>query len=620
MKKLWPNYQKIIQLIWRIQKSVFVYGFFLDLTTILLPYLALWLSAIIVNGLVTGLSAQNLLTQTGIFLGAIFLVTLLHSWLTNRSEIVNEEFELKLQAEGTLKLLSIPYYQLQDAEIRENYQRAQDSMQYSGGFTSLLDNGMSALLQGVIALIIGIISLGQLQYFKTTDPTGLWSNSIWFVFLLLVVIFVPIILNIKIATKRVEIEKNSFEETVQINNQANYLLNLFINYENGPVLRLYQAGLTMVGRYKKFQKASENIFQKQAYAEGKLQSFTSILASILNAAVYLLVFLKAYYGAIGVGSVLLYAGYFLTMTGALTQLFTSLAGMNGKVEILAYYFDFLHLKPLETGTLPVEKRDDNQYQIEFHDVSFQYPGSDEWSLRHVDLKLKIGEKLAIVGRNGSGKSTLVKLLTRLYPVTEGKITLNGIEIEKYDVTEYQQLLAVVFQDFKLFAFSVAENVAASHTPNNERVNQALYIAGIQDKVATFPKGIETTLYKNIDEDGIDVSGGEAQKIAIARAWYRDAPFVVLDEPTSALDPFSEFEVYRRFDQLVADKTSIYISHRMSSTKFADKIVVFDHGEIIESGNHQELMNQAGMYANLFKAQAAYYTEKLDKEQVATLFA
>lgn len=214
--------------------------------------------------------------------------------------------------------------------------------------------------------------------------------------------------------------------------------------------------------------------------------------------------------------------------------------------------------------------------------------------------------MAIAGPNGAGKSTFIKLLCRLYDPTEGEILLNGIDIRLYDYEEYMKIFSVVFQDYQLFSFSLAQNVAASLAYDRERVTQCLNKAGFEKQLSKFPDGIDTNLYQ-MQEKGIEISGGESQKIALARALYKNASVVILDEPTSALDPVSEFEIYRHFDEMVEGRTSVYISHRMSSCRFCSRILVFDGGRIVQDGNHETLLNETGgLYAKLWEAQAKYY--------------
>lgn len=275
-------------------------------------------------------------------------------------------------------------------------------------------------------------------------------------------------------------------------------------------------------------------------------------------------------------------------------------------------FDFLDIPNKKyQGSIPVEKRafcegGDNDYEIEFCDVSFKYPSSDSYALRNVSLKFKNAERLAVVGMNGSGKTTFIKLLCRLYDPTEGKILLNGVDIRKYDYDEYMSIFSVVFQDFKLFSFSLGQNIAASVEYNKAKVEDCLNEAGFSNRLQEMIDGVDTWLYKDFDEKGVEISGGEAQKIALARALYKDAPLIILDEPTAALDPIAEYEIYSKFNEIVGSKTAIYISHRLSSCRFCDDIAVFDNGQIVQRGRHDELVDSDGKYHELWYAQAQYY--------------
>ena len=241
-------------------------------------------------------------------------------------------------------------------------------------------------------------------------------------------------------------------------------------------------------------------------------------------------------------------------------------------------------------------------------MGFRYSGSDTWALRDVNLTLKPETKLAVVGENGAGKTTFVKLLTRLYDPTEGVIMMDGIPIQEYDYDSYMSAFSAVFQDYRLFSFSLEENVTLASTADERRVENILRRVGLGEKLDDLPKGIHTAVYKNFDENGFEPSGGEGQRIALARALYKDAPIVVMDEPTAALDPRAEFELYQHFNELTKGKTAVYISHRLSSTRFCDEIMVFADGRIVERGTHEELMKREGVYAELFKMQAQFYKE------------
>ena len=326
---------------------------------------------------------------------------------------------------------------------------------------------------------------------------------------------------------------------------------------------------------------------------------------------YVFVCLNAWAGAFGVGEITQYIGALTMVSGAIGTMITSLNELRNNAEFLKLTFDFLDIpNKMYQGSLTVEKRMDNDYEIEFRDVSFKYPGSENYALRHVSFKFNIGEKLAVVGQNGSGKTTFIKLLCRLYDPDEGEILLNGINIRKYNYLDYISVFSVVFQDFRLFALPLGQNVAINSSYDAEKVNSCLEKAGFILDAEKMPQGLDTYLYKNLDKNGVNVSGGEAQKIAIARALYKNAPFIILDEPTAALDPVAESEIYSRFSEMVTDRTAVYISHRLSSCRFCDKIAVFDHGSVVQVGTHDGLLSdESGKYYELWNAQAQYYDEK-----------
>ena len=330
---------------------------------------------------------------------------------------------------------------------------------------------------------------------------------------------------------------------------------------------------------------------------------------VLTGFVYAFVCLKAWAGAFGVGSVTQYVGAVTSLSGSISTLVEAVGTLKANVPFMRTLYEFLDIpNSMYQGSLTTEKRSDRNYQIEFRDVSFRYPGAETWALRHVNMRFRVGSRLAIVGENGSGKTTFIKLLCRLYDPQEGEILLNGIDIRKYNYRDYMGVFSVVFQDFQLLSQSLGSNVAGSVQYDPERVKQALTDAGFGERLSTLEKGLDTILYKDLSEDGVDISGGEAQKIAIARALYKNAPFIILDEPTAALDPLAEAEIYSKFNEISGDKTAIYISHRLSSCIFCDEIAVFHQGQVIQQGTHEALLADTdGKYHALWTAQAQYYT-------------
>ncbi len=358
--------------------------------------------------------------------------------------------------------------------------------------------------------------------------------------------------------------------------------------------------------YHKWLKGNKELLALQRKRNNRYNMFYVLTTS----ATYLFVAMKTYIGAFGLGGFIKYqfcVARIVEAAEGFSGAFTALRTNNDYLEI---FFDYLDTPTeMHYGTIPTEKRTDNRYDIEFHNVSFRYPESDSYALKNVNLKFAVGDSIAVVGMNGSGKTTMIKLLCRLYDPTEGYITLNGIDIQKYDYEDYLDLFSVVFQDFRLFSFSVGENVSAQVDFDEEKVWSSLEKAGMLPRVKAMPKELRTPVYKDFEEDGVEISGGEAQKLAISRALYKDAAFVILDEPTASLDPIAENEIYSRFHEMVKDKTAVYISHRLSSCRFCDRILVFHEGRLIQDGSHKKLLEDTqGKYYELWNAQAQYYAE------------
>ena len=442
-------------------------------------------------------------------------------------------------------------------------------------FVLMLASGFSWLTILLACLIVGLVAFNVWYSFRVKDKMGtVYRNA-----------------------SQTMIDENRIDDAIDC-------------YNMGKDVRLYRQD-KLIMKIKNFaldlHKKAFRTMESSKYKFDMPLTFTGIL---LEAIIYVFVCVYALLGTFGIGSIVKYVGFVETITGCITSYFAVFADIKYNTPFVEDYLAYFDIpQKMYQGSLTVEKRDDNEYYVEFKDVSFKYPGSETYALRHVNMKFKVGEKLAVVGMNGSGKTTFIKLMCRLYDPTEGEILLNGVNIKKYDYDEYLAVFSVVFQDFKLFSFSLGENVASGADYDVDKVMAALHQSGFGERLATMPEGIKTTLYKDFDENGIEVSGGEAQKIALARALYKDSPFIILDEPTAALDPIAEYEIYSKFNEIVGDKTAIYISHRLSSCRFCDKIAVFDNGHIVQRGSHDELVaDESGKYYELWHAQAQYYTE------------
>ena len=327
-------------------------------------------------------------------------------------------------------------------------------------------------------------------------------------------------------------------------------------------------------------------------------------------------------GQIGIDDFTMYLVAIVSLATAMNNLATDLSSYVGFNQYVTDLYKFLDRDLIHNeNNQPIPQ--DYTYEIEFKNVSFKYPNTDKYILKDFNLKIRKGEKIAIVGINGAGKTTLVKLLTRLYDLEEGEILLNGININQFDKQEYYRLFSVVFQEFKMFAMSVKENIALDfENIDEDKVSDSLIKVNLSDKVQSLPKGLDTSILKIMDPQGVEFSGGENQKFAIARALYKDAPVVILDEPTASLDALAEQEIYEEFNELIKDKTAIFISHRLASTKFCDRIVLINNSSIEECGTHDELLRNKKYYYEMFMMQAKYYNSKgesYEKPKTITTF-
>ena len=613
---------RVVRVIYELDSAALPVEFMHALTTVGIPYLNIAFLGLVLNQLQQRASLQQVMLLISIFLGVRFLLQLCGGWFNKRAEDHETAVKRRLDRAVTEKLLTVSYSTLQDPDMRKAYAGAQAGQSFSGGLSTLMKDGLQDFFSLIIAVGFGIATLVSLM--KPMAASSAWLNDDRYPLMILALLILPIVVGSWSIKHSNRIQQGVIQKIIPSNRRFTYFFNFTENMDNHQVVRLYRASDLIMHRETNSTMASLQQIWDGDWQMAKYGHWPNLAIAVAVIGLYILVGAKALLGNLAIGSVMIAVGYFQQLMTAAYQFLQQVGMYVNMVDYLQFYVDFLALPDHEkSGSLPVEKRNDSEFAIQFHDVSFKYPGSDEWALRHVNLTLNIGERLALVGRNGSGKTTLIKLLVRLFKPTEGMITLNDIDIQKYDEDEYRSLLGVVFQDFRLFAYSIAENVAATTQPDRDRVWQALTVADVADRVKRMPETIDTPITTALSDDGVDVSGGEAQKIAIARAWYKNAPIMILDEPTAALDPISEYEIYQRFDELIEGKTAIYVSHRMSSTRFSQRIVVLDHGQLVQDGTHASLMAKSGIYRDLFNAQAQYYTEdriKAARKKVATSVA
>lgn len=585
---MFKSFMFLLKLIWRFNKKYIFYAALFQIVTALVPLTGVVMPKYIIDEL-TGLQRVEYLA---VYVGALVLINLVGSILlaylegamfTSKSEVFSS-FEC-MMAE---KLMSCDFESLEDPGFLDVKEKAHRILYAEGqGFGAVLDHAFN--IAGKVFIFAGLVGV-------------LSTLNIW-----MVLVFVALVLLNSAVEARVQKRYVSWDiEKAPIERRSAYLLNIIENFEYGKEERIYGLKDFLISRVAKHLGESDAFYKRQTRELNKSQYFTAVTSFIRDAISYIYLISKVIAGSIQIGSFTMYVGAVAQFSTAMNDMMSSIVN----IRRFGLYYDELNKYINMPQTMREgEKTVDNEtgeYTIKFENVSFRYPGSEIYALKNVNITITPSEKLSIVGENGAGKTTFVKLLLRLYDPTEGRILLNGTDIREFDYDEYQNLMAAVFQDFRLFSFTLKENVCFDKECSDEVVIDCLRRSGFGNKLDQLPKGIYTNVYKNFEEDGFEPSGGEGQKIALARALFKDTPVVILDEPTAALDSRAEYEMYQNFNKMSEGKTTIFISHRLSSSRFCDKIAVFAGGEIKEYGSHDELYSKDGMYHELFDMQAKFY--------------
>lgn len=562
----------------------------------------------VMQGIGMDLTERNLV-RLAVGLVLLNMILALCRWGLNKWLIIlRREIEDRIGKKMSEKCLTLDYQILERKDTLDYIEKAFEGSRMNGGIPGYCSS-ISGILGNIISIIYSVILMSRFFMSRGSgDESGLTAfvSSFQAGFLMVFLIGFVVAFRFLISRKGQQMQYQMYEENVRVNRRFDAYFMFLWEYKHGKQVRIYDmAKMILCGAREEMDRLRKNqmeMVRKQDW----LSTITEIVMAILLFICYGFVGIKAVSGAISIGEVSLYVGVLTSFSDNVSEFFSAFNWFQILNQYMGNYTSLMALTNEKyEGTIPIEKRLDNEYELEFKNVSFHYPNNEDLVLKNITAKIHVGRKMAIVGKNGSGKSTFIKLLCRLYDPTEGEILLNGIDIRKYDYDEYRQIFGVVFQDFQLFSFPIAQNVAASTEYEEQKVWDALRQAGMEERVKEMEDGIRTVIYKQEDE-GVEISGGEAQKLAIARALYRDAPVVILDEPTAALDPVSELEIYQRFDEMVEHKTAIYISHRMSSCRFCENILVFDKGNITQMGSHDALVESEGLYQDLWEAQAQYY--------------
>ena len=531
-----------------------------------------------------------------LFVGLIVANNVLMSLLENGFKAVKEKkesyFTQSMNKKMAEKIMKLEYSCLEDPYYLDLKERAVYAISNQNAVKYLVDCA-AKMFSGAVTLA------GLIAIMATLGP----------VLVLIVAVGVVVMLLFYAGMSKYMVYMQ--QELVPINRKFGYYFDLAFEKQNQKDIRLYDMADMVQNRLSSHLEGTCDIFEKIFRRMGKSFGGMSVVNDAVAAISYAYVgfrTLSTWFGPkISIGSLTMYVSCAIQFSATVVDFGTNIVGMLQQLAFLDPYLEFMGLaeETKETGKAkfvgPVES-------IEFKDVTFTYPKAEKPVLKHVFFSIHKGEKISIVGLNGAGKSTLVKLICRMYHMDSGEILINGRNIYDYDYLSYMKCIAAVFQDYRLFNFTIAENISCQEKgADRKRIEKLIDEVGLREKIDELKDGIDSRFGKEYDEDGVEMSGGQGQKVAIARALYKDSSLVILDEPASALDPIAEAEIYEKFNGLVDDKTAIYISHRMSSSVFCDRILIIDGGTVSDFDTHENLMKKTeSLYYKLFESQAKNY--------------
>lgn len=594
------NIGYIIRLVWKTRRRLIFYSLLFILTAATAPFVIIIIPKFIIDEITTLQRLDAVVKLAGLMVIVHLLVKNLQIYARNFVSLNSRYMMVPLSIIFNKKNMEMDFEYTEDPEILDEKQKAVSMLINPGTEDNAgsIEGYILAINESIIGILQLVLSFLLISTFNT-----------YFVLFLFFISLINTIIGMHLKRMNYELEFS----TAPLQRKWDYLMEIACNFAYGKIVRIFNLGSWI------YQKGEDNCDERFKIRRKMIKNTKkyNILMEIVNVLRLLITYgylvLKVINDNMSIGSFTMYLNAVSQFTAAFEKISTNTVEIRKNDIGISNYRNFITKEGLKQKTalegVTIKKGID--HTIEFIDVSFRYPRQEKYTLKNISLKIKSGEKLSIVGENGAGKTTFVKLLLRLYDVTDGKILLDGIDICHYSYTEYLKMFSTIFQDFKIYAFTIYENIALFQTNSTaeERLDKILELGGLLEKTRYLKYGGSTYMSREFEEEGVMLSGGEQQKLALCRALFKDAPIVILDEPTASLSPLAEHEIYSKFYQMVKEKTAVFISHRLSSSAFCDKIALFSNGQIVEYGTHQELMDLNGSYAQMYRLQSKYYLEE-----------
>ncbi|WP_057718338.1 ABC transporter ATP-binding protein [Lactobacillus taiwanensis] len=550
----------------------------------------------------------NIIYITISFIILIIIISILHKILDNYAEKQIRLINLRARTNMANHLVEVDYETFEDPKFRNLFNNVKSGLEFVGGFQSFVQNVVNDVVDFMTTLLL---SGGILVTILLTQGNISVANQVALVGIVILLIVCPLFISFKSGKKMGQIMSDFFSYNIGFNQLLTYYFEqAFKDISVKKMLWIFDPDQVF---FKKARKEVLEGVEKDKQYQIKVANLNSIPILLINTVIgilYIILGLIIINKGLGIGMIVASVGTLELLIYDLSNLFNTIGNSRASLNVIHQYFEFMNMGNKNKKKGPIQDINENNIEIEFHNVSYRYPNSKNFALKNINLILNSKKRVALVGKNGSGKTTLVKLLLRLITPTSGYITLNGINIDKFDINLYRKMFSSVPQNIFIFAGSVADNISLGTNKNTNKIIHSLRKVRLDRKVLSLKKGIDTPLTTQLNKEGINFSGGEKQALGISRAVYRNSLIYILDEPTAALDPIKEAEMFEHMEKITSGHTTLFISHRMSMTKNSDYIYVLDSAHLVEEGNHKQLIQNKGLYYQLYKIQQEYF-EKLD---------